>query len=502
MNHTSRLAVYLCGSILGLTALGKIFALVHGSGLLAEPHPFLPGSFKIYIWLGILAELAAFAVLFFAGARAFLTACLGLSILFITYHLLEAGFQVAAPCPCLGGLFGHWKPLAQAESSLSFMLACGLGISAFLALFPVSAEKALVLPSQPFMLTSGLAIGLWLFFGTAIIWFWQGRILGGDENMEAAKSLQMLLHPEYASRMWNDQPPLLTWLGTLAFRWFGLSYTSGRIVAVLLGMTLPLTLAVYWAKAGLKWAVVPTVIMLWLILPSSFGAYMLEAPAYAVGIAALLPLILRGDGRWMMVISVLLAVLALSIKLTAAFALVVPFVWLWQKGWRKAVIWGLLVAVFTWFAAWLQPGWSWSAMSASHLELSKDAAAYRLSPLVYAHGWLICTLAVFSIAFRYLRKNLAPIMPWLVAALMALFIHLIHRPFWSYYSLHLMAPVAVIAGVGMVDLWQWLKTVDFPRWQRQFVGILVIVSCGLWIWQREGQLTAGYAIHNDINSCV
>lgn len=226
----SRINVLICGLILGLTALGKTFALIHGSGLLVQPHPFLPGNFAIYVWLGLAVELLAFAALVFVGARAFLTVCLGLAILFIAYHTLEVYLQIAAPCPCLGGLLSHWKPLTGAESTLSFLLACGLGISSFIALFPQSPKIQSALPPQPAGWVIGTALTLWLLASALILWFWQGRILGGDEGMEAAKSLQLLVHPENVNRMWNDQPPLLTFIGTQLFQWFGPSYTVGRLL--------------------------------------------------------------------------------------------------------------------------------------------------------------------------------------------------------------------------------------------------------------------------------
>jgi len=489
-----RSSAWICGLILGLTTLGKILALIHGSGLLAQPHPFLPGNFAIYVWLGLAVELLAFAALVFVGARAFLTVCLGLAILFIAYHVLEVYLQIAAPCPCLGGLLSHWKPLTGAESTLSFLLACGLGISSFIGLFPQSSKIPPARPPQSAGLIAGMALILWLLASALILWFWQGRILGGDEGMEAAKSLQLLVHPEDVNRMWNDQPPLLTFIGTQLFRWFGPSYTVGRLLVGLLELLLPLTLALYWARAGMKWVAVAAIALLWLILPLKYSAFMLEAPAYCVGMAALLPLVWRGSGRWPLGCSALIAALALSVKLTAAFALVMPFVWLVQQNWRRAFVWGLLTVALAVIGSFIQPGWSWSSMSASHLDFgAKEALAFRFDSLVYAQGWLVSALAVFAIANRYVRNEFAVIVPWFSAALVALFIHLVHRPYWDYYSIHLMTPLAVLAGVGMVDFWRLLGRANIPSLQRRLAGAFVIGLCGLWMWQRETQIAASHA---------
>jgi hypothetical protein len=435
---TARWPVSVCGSILGLAFIGKALALVHGSGLLVQPHPFLPGTFEGYLWLALAAELLAFIALAFIGVRAFLTMCLGLAILFIAYHTLEVYLQIAAPCPCLGGLLSHWKPLTQAESGISFLLACGLGISSFIGLFSAAENPPPAPPPQSAGLIAGVAAVLWLAAGGLVVWFWQGRTLGADEGMEAAKSLQMLAHSETAGRMWNDQPPLFTYIGAEIFRWFGPSLTAARAGAVLMELALPVTLAVYWSKAGAKWVAAWAIIFLWLLLPFNYGSFMLEAPAYNLGLAALLPLTLRGHGWRPICVSALIAALALSLKLTAAFALVVPFVWLWQRNWRRAFAWGMLAVVATILGSFLQPGWSWSKMAASHLDFSAEQIwSYRLDPLIYAQGWFVCALAVFAIANRYVTNQLAPIIPWLTAALAALFIHLVHRPFWSYYDIHL-----------------------------------------------------------------
>lgn len=489
----TRSTVGICGSILALTLVGKVFGLVHGGGLLTQPHPFLPGTFEHYVWLGLAAELLAFVAWAAAGVRAFLTVCLGLAVLFIGYHALEVGLQVSSACPCLGGLLGHWKFLAQAESAVSFLLACGLAWAAFVGLFPVSPLAQAVAPPQSARLSAAFAIALWLFAGTSVVWFWQGRTLGGDEGMEAAKSLQLLAHPENAERMWNDQPPLWSAIGAGIFHLFGPSMTAGRIVVVLLGTVMVLVWATYWSRAGVKGAAIVSVILLWLAAPSYFASFMLESPAYAIGMAALLPLTMRGHGRLELFLSALIAALALSLKLTAAFALVVPFTWLLLRVWRCAFIWGFLVVGLTVVGSLIQPGWSWSLMGASHLNFEAVyAAQYRLDPALYAQGWLICLLATFAVAGRYVKSQLEPVIPWLSAAIVALLVHLFHRPFWNYYNVHLMTPLVVLAGVGAVDLWRALREAAISRWERRIAAVGAIVLALLWTWHQGERIALAH----------
>jgi len=458
-----------------------------------QPHPFLPGTLEPYVWLGLAIELVAFVALWIAGFRVFLTICLGLAILFIGYHALEAGLQIESPCPCLGGLLSRWRPLAQSESALSFLLACALGLASFVGLFPVSPSK-FVAPSLGRLRISALpAMALWVLCGLGVVLLWSGRILGGDEGMEAAKSLQLLLHPQSIEQMWNDQPPLWSIVGALIFRLFGPSMTAGRIAVVFLGFLMPLVWAIYWSKAGSRWAALVSVFLLWLAVPSCLGSFMLEAPAYSVGTAAMLPLLIRGQNRFSLFTSVCIASLALWLKLTAAFALVVPFSWLLQRSWRRALLWGGGVLGLTLLGSLVLPGWSWVEMRSSHLNFWNDQIwRYHLDAAIYAQGWLICLLATFSLASRYVNKQLQPIVPWLSAAIVAMLIHLLHRPFWSYYSVHLIAPLAVLAGVGVFDLWESLKRASLSTLERRvLLGGTSILSL-LWFWQQETQIVDAY----------
>jgi len=476
---------WVCALILAATAAFKAISLVAGTGLLAYPHPFLPGTYRVYVWLGLAAEMAVFAALV-RGRRIFLLGCFGLSIVFVGYHALGAFLRVSGPCMCLGGLLGHWRALAQAESPLSFLLACGLLAASFVGVFGISG-RASAGPGDGSLrpAVALIAVGAWLLAGTAVVWLWHGRFLGGDEGMEAAKSLQ-ILHGNMA-RMWNDQPPLWSMIGAGLFRSCGPSLSWGRLLTVLFGALLPLTWAAYWSRHGLGWAAVISAILLWLADYACLGSFMLEAPAYAVGLASLLPLVLAGPGWLPLSISAVIAATGLSIKLTASFALVVPFAWLCQRSLKRGIAWGLAAVGLLILGSLLQPGWSWSAMLASQTNFgAKQAWNYPLDPAVYADAWLICLLAVFAIARGRVTGRLAALAPWLWAAAVALLIHLFHRPFWSFYDLHLLAPVAVAAGVGAVDLWQVLRAASIPRWERSLALGAAAALCLCWGWQQGG----------------
>ncbi len=500
---TERGPFWVCAAILASTAAFKAASLALGTGLLAQPHPFLPGTYRVYVWIGLAAEIGAFATLAW-GTRRFLLACFGLSIVFLGYHAVGSFLRVAAPCPCLGGLLGHWKPLAQAESPLSFLLACGLLAASFVGLFGTSARDAAVSDGDqtgghaghPSPVAALAAVGIWLLLGVAVVLLWRGIFLGGDEGMEAAKSMQ-ILHGGLAP-MWNDQPPLWSIIGAGLFSVFGPSLSWGRLLVVVFGALMPLSWAAYWSRRGLGWAAAISAVLLWLAEYTYLGSFMLEVPAYAVGLASLLPLVIAGYGWLPLLFSALIAATGLSIKLTAAFALVAPFAWLCQRSFKRALAWGFAAVGLLILGSFLQPGWSWSTMLASHADLGASQAwNFRFDPGVYADAWLMCLLALFAIANGYVKGRLEALAPWLWAEGAALLIHLVHRPFWPYYDLHLLAPAAVVAGVGAVELWRALRAAGVSRRQRALALGAAAALCLCWGGQQANCIAHQWKTSDD-----
>ncbi|HEY9173417.1 MAG TPA: hypothetical protein VI136_14115 [Verrucomicrobiae bacterium] len=393
----------------------------------------------------------------------------------------------------MGGILGRWKPLADSEALVSFLSALALGVAAFAALFPVAQAVPPAVHPHTTPAPAMFAAGLWLVCGGVVIWLWQGRELGGDEGMEAAKSLQWLVDSSQWNRVWNDQPPLMSLMGAVAFKAFSPVMTVARLVVLLVGLCLPVTLAVCCSRMGERWASVVAVILLWLALPWPWASFMQEGPAYALALTALLPLLLWGHGRVALGVSALVAALALCVKLTAAFGLVVPFVWLAQRSWPKALGWGGLTVGGVAVASFFLPSWSWSTMVAAHWQSGiPEIQHYRLSPTAYAWNWLVCALALFAIGSRYLRRSWSPIAPWMVAAGAALGIHLVHRPFFGYYDVHLLTPLAVLGAVGMVDLYRLILSGRLTRLEQWVATAAAILACGLWGWQRTEQIYASY----------
>ncbi len=449
-------STFLCALILAFTVLIKVFALAHGSGTLASPHPFLPGTFRFWVSVALAAELLGFVVLAFAGSREFAAFCLGLGALIIAYHAVQVGLDIKGPCPCLGSMLSRWKPLSGAEQLLSFLLASLLSTAAFLGFFEkfnaVEPENGSLRNDWRFW--AGTSAGLWVLLSFALAVLWKDRVLGGDEGLEAAKALQWLRMPSEWLRVWNDQPPLLSFIGALALKLGHEDMQAVRFCSILLCLGLPLSLACYFGQMRMPWGAPIAAAFLWFAFPTIWGVFMQEGPAYALGLASLIPLCGDPKGsRLRLIISSSIAAFALSIKLTAAFALLVPFIFLCQQSALKPLIWGSLAVLIVVVLSCILPGWSWNTILISHFQGTKlGMEQFHLRANAYTDAWLLCIFSLFAVGNRYLRQALRPVMPWIVAAITSILIHILHKPFYLYYNLHLIAPLAVLAAVGLLDL--------------------------------------------------
>jgi hypothetical protein len=140
-------------------------------------------------------------------------------------------------------------------------------------------------------------------------------------------------------------------------------------------------------------------------------------------------------------------------------------------------------------------------MGTSHLRSnSLDYKGFAFDPIVYARAWPISILAIFAAASRYLRMQMQPILPWMSAAVVALLIHLIHRPFWNYYAVHLVIPLAVLAGVGLVDLCRALSESQISSLERKFLTFAGALTVAFWVWNQGERAVTTYQTSTVITS--
>lgn len=194
----------VCAIILGATVAAKSLALWRGNALLSHDHPWLPGTFLTWLVVGLIAEVSALATIAIGKQRLFLTVCLVLGPLFITYHWYQVWQNIPSPCPCLGEILG--KGMAGFETMVSFMLATALTLASFFGLVQRRSIQEVSEPIRNNRIALGAAILVWVVASAVFVITYHNRDTGSDEGMEAAKALLVMEHPEQQLEMWNDQP--------------------------------------------------------------------------------------------------------------------------------------------------------------------------------------------------------------------------------------------------------------------------------------------------------
>jgi len=88
-------------------------------------------------------------------------------------------------------------------------------------------------------------------------------------------------------------------------------------------------------------------------------------------------------------------------------------------------------------------------------------------------NWDATLPAILGIVVSWRQRRLAPaaLVPgaWLALVLV---VHALHRPWWSYYCVHLSLPLCWNAAIGLAAAWRWIRLRKTP---------LRAVSVGLWV---------------------
>jgi hypothetical protein len=293
--------------------------------------------------------------------------------------------------------------------------------------------------------------------------------IGGDELFEVSKGLLWTKGFPLYSEVWNDQPPLHTVLLGLTFKLFGPTIHVARALAVGLGLLMFSGFFLLVRKrCGNLAAWVATVCLLMapqaLVLSVSV---MLEVPAMALALCALLPLYEWTQGRrWtLLALSGGLFASALQMKLTAALtgpALAVEIMLASNgTGWfgkareslRNMTIWGMsFVAAYIVLGVAL--GANFDLLWASHFSSRMGDELLETNSFAFSFGLLAdhtealwcLSAAVLLAALRNDWRRLAfPVVMLLTVSA----IHLNHRPWWWYYYLHFAIPIAWLTGYAI-----------------------------------------------------
>ncbi|HEY3854128.1 MAG TPA: phospholipid carrier-dependent glycosyltransferase [Verrucomicrobiae bacterium] len=331
-------------------------------------------------------------------------------------------------------------------------------------------------------------------------------LIGADEGFEVAKATLCLKGYKLYTDIWNDQPPLHTFLLTEALRHDSSSMLLPRLITA--GFTLLLITAIFFLflrLSNLRIAAIATILLIaspgFLLLGSSC---MLEIPALAPTICALCALVFGSRSRQMFttLVAGMAFAIALEIKLISLVMLPVAVLLIWiccreeilsgQYFARSVLIFAISSAATTIlidlavsqgaYLAHFHESW------VSHFGRTKsfDYGApddHQFSWIALLKNWDLSLPALGGIAICARNLTRAPSMAapisWLAYCLL---IFGLHRPWWNYYYVHTTIPLCWCAAIGIDSLW---KKVTWPE-GRLWCALLALygLCAGAWIQER------------------
>lgn len=297
-----------------------------------------------------------------------------------------------------------------------------------------------------------------------------------DEGFEVIKPFLynkgFILYKE----IWDDQPPIFTILIATAFKFFGTSILSARLVTAGFGLILFAVFHDLIRRRSGQWCALLAAFFL-LASPGVIlltAAVMQEIPAMAAGLLAAWLLFQWAKQRhwaWLLSSGAVMAV-ALQIKFTAI--LLVPAILFeclllsgvkpaptprfnhWIKGillWSATATAILVLIGVTWGKGSLDM--SWKSHTGEQFVAGMDRATdhYFTPDLPLKH--IECVLAgAAGIALAFWRKRAREIAFPMALLLTDSLVHSLHRPWWTYYYLHLAIPLAWLAGWAVNEVVQ------------------------------------------------
>lgn len=311
--------------------------------------------------------------------------------------------------------------------------------------------------------------------------------IGGDEGFELAKATLCLKSYRLYADVWNDQPPLHTFVTTLVLKHISVSVATARLLTVAFSSLLVASVFVT-NKRTIGFLAATSGTLLLMFSPGFLGlsaSAMLEIPSLSMAVAGLCVLVC-GTTRPQHFVSYctvagILFGLALLTKLVPGYLLPLAGFVIWQStslpgatagerirrcAFRFAAF--VITAAITFagvdFAiesgTYLQHfGQSWTSHFAPAQSTEYGSAAdYPFDWAVLLRHWDTVIPAFLGCVtnWRTRRSNLLALLPLLWLGL-ALAVFTIHKPWWPYYYPHLAVPLALCGGIGITSVWSWLN---------------------------------------------
>ena len=306
--------------------------------------------------------------------------------------------------------------------------------------------------------------------------------------------------------IWNDQPPLHTFLLTKVIQNFSSTMLGPRLLTSVFAMVLLSSVFVLcWRYNGNRVATLATLLLLF--SPGFFllaSSCMLEIPALAPTMAALAVLAFGNRGKWptVEVLSGLLFGIATEIKLISLIMLPIAGLLLWfhQRpvafaAWHfikfslvllaAMIVSAVAVDFATCHCAYLahfQQSWSSHFGSIKSLDYGSPDD-HRFDWMTLLRNWDLTVTASIGVGFCIARMADRPAASipalWLVYNLL---LFGLHRPWWNYYYVHTAIPLSWCAAIGIDALWAKL------RWPQQRLRCVAMALCAVgvsaWLVER------------------
>lgn len=337
--------------------------------------------------------------------------------------------------------------------------------------------------------------------------------IGEDEGYELLKASMVRRGIPMYSELWNDQPPLLTYILTIWFSVFGENVGVARHLASTFGTLLVWSLGVCVHHTGRPpWPKLVTVALtafiflgIEYILPLCVSI-MAEVPAFALGLGSIY-LVFRGteqDSKKLLRWGGLILALGAMIKLTVLLllpAIVLEMVFNQNKSSRHRLqhlctFGGTFCLVFTIsFVILISSGGL--PLISNHFSNSEDylrqARFFRFDlKELWPHWDLIC-FAFLSISVAVLTNHFPLIrFPFILLATVSV-VHLVHSPWWHFYWVHFAVPLSWLAMLGAIHVLKEVTLRLHSRTKGVIRTICLISSLCVLIW--KGSRRLGDAVH-------
>lgn len=311
-----------------------------------------------------------------------------------------------------------------------------------------------------------------LFTGFLITFYpFRDEIGGADEGINVIKGLLVNEGFELYKEIWNDQPPLYSYILSTLYHFSGYSFTLSRLSTVALSAIL-MWACIQYLRIG--WGNLAGMIgaLLLFLLPEYnhlSTAAMVGLPAISFAMVSMLFLVLwhrRQEKRWLVLSGVFLGLSTLT-KLFTGFLAPIFLIGLlagefphmktdrnWRRFLQPAVIWGLSLSAMMIFAVLVFVKIeNLAQLIAPHLSAREidvfEITEFPISFYVKAVMEMIL-LALIGMIIAIVHKSWLTLYPaaWMVTAYILLSYH---SPVWSHQQLLVTIPIAILASVAVGD---------------------------------------------------